>query len=1003
MRVRARLLALITAAALTGLLGPGASPAAAVEESSAPSDVPAASAAGSASAATTTPTEAAGSTAAAESSENGPAEGPSSVQPSTDQATGGPNQETGSSAGSTIGNNGTIGQSSGQGQDAGNGNGQNGNGNGQIGNGNGQGNQQAQTGQQADAGSHAAAENPQNESNGVRVGNGNGNANGHDNGNANGNGNGVGQQSSTGAEATATTSQETNQDPGNGVNQASGTQGASAAAHSEADRPSNDIVNTRIEADGDDHGFAQSITSDARAEAANDRAEGNEIAQEARATAVAELRQPENAAVEVRLFSDGDTTGGIQTIAATAAALVENGGPDAAANATATVTDPANTFVSLRVNSEGTTGDVTQEILRQELEVVDGESIERAVRDLLDRIWSGIDLGSGVSISLATDGANTDLRITIDNDSLLRPSAGTTFFWTWDLVFGPGGQLDCTLGSSLVQSQVIWNFDCDPENRIQRTAAEPTPVAGAISWNWDWDRPGLADWSWRRDELIPIATCPLCTYMFDFKWLSFEPATPAAPVSVAVTPSSTAPFAVTQVNSASASATASVTSEIDQLLTQSRTGTSEAEQQALQQAQVVQAAEAQAGAELIDAVNFSVDTGGVVAQTNLAQSEAEALITSTILQQVAQQLNGEDSFQAQLALQSATTTQEIFSAGTATLVKNANVGVSVGGTSTQSASSVASARGVEVATTRQTVEQEQEGAGSDQEQIAGQWAVVAQQFELLAGAALADTRNESTLKGEASNLRLESEAAAAGSSAGTIDQLAIQLQSGDSTALQQESFQQATIEQDGIGLAAATAGGTRLIYRTPPPAQPFMAVPETIASLAASAEPVAGTEAALAEPVLLALPQITAVQAAPLRRAVLPKVAAAKLVEPRGSAPDELQRPVATQAPVERAAAARAPFAVPLSNEILASTAGNAGSVPSMTEDAEKAAAASSGPHCLAPISGASAATAGTGSGNAFCALSGYVLSPEPRLGRRIFAPAGRRPAAVVLLQARPG
>ena len=74
-----------------------------------------------------------------------------------------------------------------------------------------------------------------------------------------------------------------------------------------------------------------------------------------------------------------------------------------------------------------------------------------------------------------------------------------------------------------------------------------------------------------------------------------------------------------------------------------------------------------------------------------------------------------------------------------------------------------------------------------------------------------------------------------------------------------------------------------------------------------------------------------------------------------------------------------------------------------MTEDAEKAAAASSGPHCLAPISGASAATAGNGSGNAFCALSGYVLSPEPRLGRRIFAPAGRRPAAVVLLQARPG
>ena len=417
----------------------------------------------------------------------------------------------------------------------------------------------------------------------------------------------------------------------------------------------------------------------------------------------------------------------------------------------------------------------------------------------------------------------------------------------------------------------------------------------------------------------------------------------------------------------------------------------------------MQVAEAQAGAELTDAVNYSVDTGGLVAQTNLAHSEAEALIRAAIVQEITQQLIGDDSFQAQLALQSATTTQEIFSAGTATLVQNANVGVSVGGTSTQSASSVASARGVEVATTRQTVEQEQDGTGSDQEQIAGQWAVVAQQFQLLAGAALADTRNESSLRGEASNLRLESEAAAAGSSAGTIDQLAIQLQSGDSTALQQESFQQATIEQDGIGLAAATAGGTRLIYRTPPPAQPFLAAPETIAPLAAIAEPVPEHRGGprRARPARSADDHRPA--GCPLGRGVLPKVAAAKLVEPRGSAPDELQRPVATQAPVERAAAAHAPFAAPLSNEILASTAGNAGSVPSMTEDAEKAAAASSGPHCLAPISGASAATAGTGSGNAFCALSGYVLSPEPRLGRRIFAPAGRRPAAVVLLQARPG
>ena len=550
---------------------------------------------------------------------------------------------------------------------------------------------------------------------------------------------------------------------------------------------------------------------------------------------------------------------------------VANGGPDAAANATADDDDPTNTFVSLRVNSDGTTGDVAQEILRQELEVVDGESIERAVRDLLDRIWSSIDLGSGArSHSPRTERTPTSASPSTTTRCCARARERTSSGrGTWS-----SGRADSSTAPSRPrsqQSQVTWNFDCDPENRIQRTAARADARRRGDLVELGLGPPGAAGLVWRRDDVIPIPTCPLCTYMFDFHWLSFEPETPRAAC----------------ISGRHALDNGAVRGDTSQrrLGVCHRLGDEPDRPTPRSQSQhrhvrgrfskrssrhrSFRSAEAQAGAELTDAVNFSVDTGGVVAQTNLAQSEAEALITAAIVQQIAQQLNGEDSFQAQLALQSATTTQEIFSAGTATLVKNANVGVSIGGTSTQSASSVASARGVEVATTRQTVEQEQEGADSDQEQIAGQWAVVAQQFELLAGAALADTRNESTLRGEASNLRLESEAGAAGSSAGTIDQLAIQLQSGDSTALQQESFQQATIEQDGIGLAAATAGGTRLIYRTPPPAQLFMAAPETIAPLAAIAEPVAGTEAALAEPVLLALPQITAVagRAAPSRSA----------------------------------------------------------------------------------------------------------------------------------------
>ena len=1010
--MRARLSTLI-AAALTGLLGPAVLPAAA-EDSAATSEAPAASAGATSPQTTetttpttatgsTTPTAAAGSTEAAQSSNNGPAQGPSNVQPSNEPSTGGPNQESGASAGSTIGNDATVGQSSGQAQDAGTAGAGGSAGVGSTsGSGVSQGAQQAETGQQATAGAQAAAENPQNESNGVRVGEA-----------QSGNGNGVGQQATSDAQATATTGQSTTQDPGNGSSHASGNQSASANAHAGADRPSNTNVNARIEAHGNDAAFGQSIASNARAEAANART-GEDIAQEARAAATAELQQPENTAVEVRLFSDGDTAGGIQTIAATAAALVANGGANASANATSVLTNPANTFVSVRVNSDGTTGDVEQEILRRELEVVDGESIEQAVRDLLDSIWSSFDLADGVSISLAADGANTDLRITIENDSLVRPSAGMSFFWTWDLVFGAGGALDCAIASSLAGTEVRWNFDCDPTNRLQETstapASAPAPTAGAISWSWDWDRPGLADWSWQRNDVIPIPTCGLCAYMFDFDWLSFEPHTPASvPVPTLAPPSLTAPFGVTQVNAVSAAATASATSRIDQLLSQSRGGTAEGTQQALQQAQVVQAAEAQAGAQLTDAVNYSVDTGGVVAQTNLAESEAAAAVTATTLQEAAQQLVGNDSLQTQLLLQSATTTQQLFAAGNATLGRSANVGVSIGGTSTQTASSIVSARGVEVATTRQTVEQEQDGNESDQEQIAGQWAVVAQQLELLAAAALSDTRNESSLRAEASTLQLESEATVTGSSASTIDQVAIQLQSGDTTALQQESLQQATVEQSTVGLAAATAGGYKLIYRTPPPPIVTVIAPVTAVTVPVAIAAPAIETAAQGEPVFLSLPLLTAGPVVKPVRAVSPKGATpVTFVAPRASAPTVQERPAVTTTTVEsaseRAAAAPAPLAIPFATEILASPAGTAGPVTSKAGDAEKAQEGPVGPpECLTPASGGSAATAGTGSGNAFCALSGYVLSPVPRLGRRQFEPAGRRPAADVLLRARPG
>ncbi len=529
--------------------------------------------------------------------------------------------------------------------------------------------------------------------------------------------------------------------------------------------------------------------------------------------------------------------------------------------ATAEITDPTNTFVSLRVNSAGTTGEVAQQTLEQEIESVNGTSVTRVESDADDRIWTSIDPASGLEIAFLADGANTDLRIALDDASLPRPSDGTVFVWTWDMVFGPGGSFACAIASSAENGRIDWNFDCDPDDEIQRSGqASATPVEGAISWTWSWLRPDLPQWVWDYADVIPIPTCSIgCTYVLDFRWLSYEPVSLAPQIAPAgQSTAASQQHSVEQVNDAAATALATASSDAVQIVSQTRDEASTATQIVLQQLNVEQVASAQAVAVLSDAVNVSVDTAGVASQSNRASVEAEAQITSTIVQQIAQHAAGEDSFQTQVALQSASTTQVLVSAGIATIVKSINSGISVGGTSTQTTTSLASAAGAEASATRQTVEQEQVGNDADHDQTAGQWAVVAQEFELLAGASLADVRNESSLRDEASTLRIESEAGATGSSVGTIEQIAIQLQSGATTALQQESFQQATIEQAGIGLAAATAGGHKLIYRTPPPRALLSVTPETVVEVGSSTETAAG------EPVLLSLPLIGAGQAAPI-------------------------------------------------------------------------------------------------------------------------------------------
>ena len=574
-------------------------------------------------------------------------------------------------------------------------------------------------------------------------------------------------------------------------------------------------MNARIEAPGNDARFEQTNRAGARAEAEDERSTedgadertGEDIAQAARANARAELERPANSAVELRLYSDGDTAGGIQSIAASADAAAAADGLRAEATADATLTDPTNTFVSLRVNSAGTTDAVVQDTLAEEIESVNGTTVSRVEEDAADLLWTSTDPTSGLELAFAADGANTDLRIALDDPSLAQPSDGTLFIWTWDMVFGPGGELACAIASSAQNGQIAWNFDCDPDDRIDRASGQPP----RRPW-WARSR-GRGAGSARPAGLVLAAQRPdsdrdlqrrlhvRARFPLDLVRAGRSRGGPRR--GRARTAATTQPV-IQQVNEAAAAALASATSDAVQIVSQTREGTSTVEQIVLQQLHVEQAASAHAVATLSDALNTSIDTGGVAAQVNRAAADAEAKVASTVVQQIAQHAAGEDSLQAQAALQLTTTTQVLSSVGIATIVKSVNSGLSVDGTSTQTTSSLASAVGAETSTARQTVEQEQEGSSSEQDQVAGQWVEVTQALELVATARLVDALNESRLREESSSLRLTVEAESDGSARSSINQLSLQLQAGDTGLQQQESLQLAVVEQSGTALATAT-------------------------------------------------------------------------------------------------------------------------------------------------------------------------------------------------------
>ena len=865
--------------------------------------------------------------------------------------TGGPAQETSSAADASHANDAAVDQSSVQGQAGAGGGAGTGAGGGPA-----HGGQEAHTTQDVGADAAASSNGAKNEAHNPHVG-------------AAGDRGPVHQHSAAEADADSEAKHEQTQS-GAPAAEASVEQSASASATAEADGSTNTLLDARIGAPGDDAGFDQSVHAGAAARA---DVEGPADAQQAsKADAHAKVADARNDEVELRVESDGDSAGGRQSIAAEAEAA---GGE---ATAAAVLENPFNTFVSLRVNSDGTTKPVAQDVSGRETETAAASTTERVAASDPSRNWQAD--SNGVAIDFTSNGSNTDLRIAVEDTELAQPAA-PVFIWQWDLVFGPGMELDCTITSAADVERVTWTFDCDPEDRIERTpdpgpAAAPAP--NTFSWAWSWLRPELAGWSWDRDDIVPLPTCgPTCTVILDFRWLSFEPDGPAVAEPAATETAVDAAAAVEQVNVVTASASASAESMIEQTLVQSG-----GDQTALQRASVVQLAAARAAAELVDARNASVGVEARASQVNEVSSRAEAALEARIEQALAQQQAGSSSDQSQAALQSASTSQQLDARAVATSVASSNAGVSVAGTAIQVTTSSAVATGDELAATSQHLEQEQAGVDSDQTQLAGQWADTVQQVELLAGAGLADARTSSTLNGDAATLRIRAAGTSTAGSTSAIEQSTLQIQDGDHAAQQQESFQIASVQQAGTVLAAATGGGTLRYVLVPAPA-PNVEV--------------------------TAPPTSAPVEEAPVAVAIQPSFLPIVFVAPPALRPTASPASAATAATPVQHPLSHPPAATDTAPPVLrffdvsASNAGIAGPASKGGVDADRAPDRAPSDSCLTPITGGTAASAGTGSGSALAALLGVALTPVPRLGRRSFAPAGRRPAAVVLLRARPG
>ncbi|MCP9488085.1 MAG: hypothetical protein MSC30_19775, partial [Gaiellaceae bacterium MAG52_C11] len=825
--------------------------------------------------------------------------------------------------------------------------------------------------------------------------------------------------------------------------QSGGQQGATAVAGASATDPQNTIVLVRIDAPGDNGGFDQSNTATAAATAANGAQSGGAtgaagsatpVGQSSQATASATLERPSNVAVELRIGSDGNSTGGNQLNVANAGASAANASSvpssqaaalgSAVAQATTAISNPQNTFVSIRLNSAGETGTVAQGTTQTATETVDGAVTSTTSGDPVDGVWAGESADGIIAIAFASDGENTDVRFALDIAGLAEPTAATIFIWTWDLVFGPGLEPDCTIGSETASAQVSWMFDCDPENRVtSKSSVSPADATiGSISWTWNWERGDLPGWIWNRQDILPLLTCPICTYVFNFNWLSLEPvelepsgSTPSETKNDAG-PEQTA-ASVNQTNAVSAEALASNSSSIVQAVeqTQEVEGVATQLQNVVQLAVVEQDTLSRAIARLVGTLNQSIALGSRVVQASTVTATAAASAEASIDQWTAQTQQGsDDSRQLQLAIQSATVRQDVDAIGAASLRDAVNSALAQAARVTQTVVVLGSAGGTATSSTKQSSEQLQAGADSEQLQVSGQWNTVDQGLALVAAAVLERTTNESTATGDTSAQTIGARSTARGTSTGATSQGIFQSQSGDTAIQSQEAYQIATIEQTGSASAGTSAGSIVNRYATPPagsgPAAP--AGPSAQAGPGVDAVAVAETAAAVA--IVEASATTTAVPVFPAARtAPFARTAQAPIAQARGAARIGAAR-------IDAGWAARNAPAVTLSRSSrlsnvltqISSSPADAGRAMHVAAakasieagDGENEVGGGSPRPTSAPAPfGASAGSAGTTSGGALAALAALFVLVAPGLGRRLYSQIGKRSAVFMLLDTRPG